>query len=67
MLLRLLIGKFGREKVDDGGEHTPPENDKGRTEAPEAASVGGDRIPIGIRAGDMMAATSPVERDVLLR
>jgi hypothetical protein len=67
MLLRLFIGEFCREKVDNGGENTPPENNKGCRKAPEAACVKRDRIPIGIRAGDMMVATRPVERDVLLR
>jgi hypothetical protein len=67
MLLRLFIGKICGEKVDDGREHTPPENDKGCREAPETACVKRDRIPIGIGAGDMVVATRPVERDVLLR
>jgi hypothetical protein len=67
MQLRLLIGKLGREERDNGGEHTPSENNEGRTEAPEAASVKSDRIPIGVRAGDRVVATRPVERDVLLR
>jgi hypothetical protein len=66
MHLGLLIGKLGREKGDDGGEHTPSENKERRTEAPEAACVKGDRIPIGVRAGDRVASR-PVERDVLLR
>ena len=67
MLLRLCMGKFCREIVDDGGENTPPENNKGCRKAPEAACVKRDRIPIGIRPGDMVVATMPVERDVLLR
>jgi hypothetical protein len=66
MTLRLLIGKFGREKVDDCGEQTPSENNEGCTEAPEAAGVKSVRIPIGVRAGDSVATRS-VERDVLLR
>jgi len=66
MLLGLLIGEFGREKVDDGGEHTPPEDNEGYTEAPETACVRRERIPIRIRAGDMMT-TGSFERDVRLR
>jgi hypothetical protein len=74
MQLRLLIGKFGLEKMDDGRKQTPSENDKGCAETPEAggtpACVNCDRVAIGARAraGDRAAVMAElVKRIVLIR